>query len=86
MAFDWNPITIVNTMLCIAILILGCWGYQKGKAKMPLAVGIAFGIFGVSHIVTILGLEQSLTNFLIIIRVLAYLIVVLALYYAIVKE
>jgi len=86
MAFDWNPITIVNAMLCAAILILGCWGYKKEKTKMPLAVGIAFGIFGVSHIMTILGLQQSLTSFLIIIRVFAYLIVVLALYHAIVKE
>ena len=86
MAFDWNPITVINAMLCAVILILGCWGYQKGKAKMPLAVGIAFGIFGVSHIMAILGLQQSLTSFLIIIRVFAYLIVVLALYHEIVKE
>lgn len=47
---------------------------------MPLYIGIAFGVFGISHLTTLLGLKETLTDVLIIIRVLAYLIVVFTLY------
>jgi hypothetical protein len=80
MTFNLDPVNVVNTALCIVILILGYWGYQKGGDKIPLLIGIAFGIFGASHIVTLLGLGQLLMNFLIVIRVIAYLVVVFALW------
>lgn len=76
----WDPITIVNLILCIVILIFGVIAYNRTKSSFPLYVGIAFALFGVSHLATILGLKDALTVPLIVIRTLAYLLVVVALY------
>jgi len=80
MTFTWDPIYTVNLALCIIIFILGCWGYKKQNDTTPLFIGIAFGLFGISHLVTLFDMASSLTNVLIVIRVLAYLIVIFALY------
>ena len=80
MAFIWDPITAVNLVLSVIVLVLGYWGYKKSNDKVPLYVGVAFGLFGVSHIATLLDFKQSLESVLIIIRTLAYLIVIYAVY------
>jgi uncharacterized membrane protein len=80
MVFIWDPVTTVNLVLCITILILGVWGYNKKRDQVPLYIGMAFGLFGISHLMTILDLKDALTSFLVIIRVLAYLIIVFAVY------
>jgi len=82
-----DPITTVNLVLCIIILALGIWAYvRKKKYDVPLYIGIAFGLFAVSHLITLLGLAAGLTAFLIIIRLLAYLLVVFALYRILAKK
>lgn len=86
MMANWVPINVINAALCIVILILGIWGYIKGGYRLSLAIGIAFGLFGVSHIITILGLHTNLTDVLIIIRVIAYLIVAFTLYRLLIKR
>jgi len=86
MSFSWDPMYVVNLVLCIIILALGCRGYRKTGDKVPLYVGIAFGLFGVSHLVTLLGLKEASETVLIVIRTLAYLIVVFALYKVIVER
>lgn len=86
MTVDWSSINTVNAVLCIVILVLGLWGYIRGGYKLSLAIGIAFGLFGVSHIITILGLHENLTDVLIAIRVIAYLIVAFTLYRLVVKR
>jgi len=75
-----DPIYLVNLTLCIIILLLGVFGYRKKGAPLPLYIGIAFGLFGVSHLATILGLKDALEAFLIVIRTVAYLLVIFALY------
>jgi uncharacterized membrane protein (UPF0136 family) len=70
---------IVNTVLCLIIVIFGFLAYKKNQKMLALFVGIAFGIFGLSHIVTMLGLEKSLMNILIAFRSVAYLLVIFAL-------
>ena len=80
MALVLDPIYIVNLTLCSIILILGIFGYRKKGNPVPLYVGIAFGLFGVSHAATILGLKNELEVPLIVIRTVAYLAVVFALY------
>ena len=80
MTFTWDPIYTVNLVLCVIIFILGCWGYRKQKDTIPLYIGIAFGLFGISHLVILFDITSSLTDVLIIIRVLAYIIVIFALY------
>jgi uncharacterized membrane protein len=80
MALVLDPIYIVNLLLCIAILALGVMGYKKRGNKTPLYIGIAFGLFGVSHLTTILGYKDALEAVLIGVRTVAYLAVIVALY------
>jgi hypothetical protein len=86
MSFTWDPMYVVNLVLCIIILALGCWGYRKTGDKVPLYVGIAFALFGVSHLMTLLGLKEALETVLIVVRTLAYLLVAFALYTVAVKR
>jgi len=75
-----DAITLVNLILCVIIVVLGCVGYGKAKDKWPLHIAIAFGLFGVSHLLTLLGLKDTLEAFLITIRTIAYLLVIYTVY------
>ena len=75
-----DPMYAVNLVLCIIIVIMGYWGYKKSGDTFPLYIGIAFGLFGISHLSILLGLKDSLEVALIVVRLLAYLIVIFALY------
>jgi len=81
-----DPIILVNLILCVAIVVMGVWEYIRTQSRVELYVGTAFGLFGVSHLLTLLGLAAGLPLPLIIIRLLAYLIVIYALYIAIKKK
>lgn len=57
----------------------------SGPVKVPtgipgvsLYIGIAFGLFAVSHALTLAGLAKSLEAFIIIIRTIGYLLVMVA--------
>ena len=81
MAFVLDPIVSVNLVLCLVIVILGVICYRKNRESvLPLYIGAAFGLFGISHSATLAGLAASLTVPLIIIRTLAYLLVIFALW------
>lgn len=80
MAFNWDPIYVVNLLLCIIIAALAYWGYKKSRDLTPLYIGIAFGLFGISHLAVLLGLKDALETALILVRLLAYLVVIFALY------
>lgn len=82
MQFSWDTMTFINLILCIVILIFGILGYQRSKSRVVLYVGVAFGLFGLSHLATLLGLKDSLNTILIIVRTAAYLLVAYALYLA----
>ncbi len=73
-------ITLVNLILALIILALGIWAYARTKTDIALYVGLAFGLFGVSHLLTLLGLAGGLTTPLIVVRLIAYLLVIFALY------
>jgi uncharacterized membrane protein (UPF0136 family) len=75
---SWDPVLTVNFALCIAIFVLGMVGYAKKKGTVPLYIGIAFLLFAVSHMLTLLGLAAGLTAGLMGIRVTAYSLVVVA--------
>ena len=79
-------IIIVNLVLCIVILALGIWAYTKKKGEVPLYIGIAFGLFAISHLLTLLGLAAGLDVLLIIVRLIAYLLVIFTLYRILVKK
>lgn len=78
MAFD--PIYSLNFVLCAVIFVLGVWGYRKKGDAIPIYIGLAFGIFGLTHLLTLLGFRTILTNVFIVIRTIAYLLVIFALY------
>ena len=77
MALD--PITALNFVLALIIFVLGIALYGKKKNLTALYIGIAFGLFAISHLATLLDLASSLTVPLIIIRAIAYIIVIVAL-------
>ncbi len=77
MAFD--PITAVNLILTIIIFVLGVALYVRKKNLIAIYIGIAFALFAISHLATLLGLATTLTVPLIVIRAIAYIIIIIAL-------
>jgi hypothetical protein len=75
-----NVMYVINLILCVIILVFGLMAWRRSGKPFPLYIGIAFGLFGVSHLATILGLAAQLEVLLIVVRTLAYLIVVFAVY------
>jgi hypothetical protein len=73
-----DPILTMNLLFCIIILVLGSWIYKKKKDYVFFSIGIAFGLFGVSHFLNLLNLGKSLEIPLIVIRSIGYLLVVFA--------
>lgn len=80
MVLQLLSIPLVNLVLCIVIVILGCLCYRKSGENLPAFIGAAFGLFGISHAATIAGLAASLELPLLIIRTLAYVLVIVALW------
>jgi uncharacterized membrane protein (UPF0136 family) len=72
-------VTIINLVLTTVILILGIWAFVKRKSDVALYIGIAFGLFAVSHALTLAGLAASLETLLIVVRIIGYLLVIVAL-------
>jgi hypothetical protein len=64
----------------MVILILGVALFRRKKSSLALYIGIAFGLFAVSWLLTLLNLAASLVIPLIVDRTLAYLIVIFALF------
>lgn len=81
MQIEWDPILFVNLILCIIIVIMGYLSFHKSRDHLPLYVAAAFGLFGVSHAATLLGLKNILTVPLIIDRSLAYFLIIVALFF-----
>ena len=92
-------ITLINLILTTAILILGIFAYLKRKSDIAsgtskaiaipavaLYIGIGFGLFAVSHALTLAGLAKSLEAFIISIRIIGYLLVIAALCRILIKR
>ena len=71
-------VTQVNLVLCIVIVLYGCWSYSKSKHLITKYITIAFALFGVSHLINVLGLAAGMETALLAIRSLAYLTVLYA--------
>ncbi len=79
MALVFDPVTVMNLIFDLVILCLGVFAYVKMKGVAGLVVGVGFGFFAVSYIITILGFG-SLTTVLVPLRVIGYLSVIAGLY------
>ena len=80
MSLEWDRILFVNLLLCIGIVILGFLCFRRSGDMLPALIGAAFGLFGLSHAATLLGFKVPLTIPLILIRTLAYVLVLFALW------
>jgi hypothetical protein len=78
-AIEWDPVTLANLLLCIAIVLLGILCWKRSRDLLPLWIAAGFGLFGISHAATLLGFREALTLPLLLIRTLAYLTVIYAL-------
>jgi predicted membrane protein len=72
--------TIINLVLSVVIVALAIVAYTSKKSKIAMYIGAAFALFGISHLMTLIGLDVALAYVLLIIRTLAYLIIIFALY------
>jgi CHASE2 domain-containing sensor protein len=80
MVFVPDPIVILNLILCIVILAIGCAAYWKSRDINALLIGIAFGLFGLTHLNTLLGLSLFPDLMFAILRLCGYFLVAAALY------
>jgi hypothetical protein len=73
-------------VFCFLISGFGIWVYLRKKDRLPLYLGIAYALFTVERLVALLGTAPGLDILGIVLRVLAYLIVLFALYRALVRK
>lgn len=69
---DIDPQILVNLIFCIIILSMGLTSYIKNRRTWALMLGIAFGLFGVSHLFTLLDLKETLEGLLFAVRIVGY--------------
>lgn len=69
-----DPILVINTVLCVIIF---AFGFIK-KSIISFLIGAAFGIFAISHLVNMMGYKTELESLMIVIRFLAYVLVIIA--------
>jgi len=72
--------TIVNLVLCVVIVVLAIVAYINKKSRIAMYIGVAFALYGISHFMTLIGLGTSLTDVLLVVRTLGYLVIIFALY------
>ncbi|HNX16982.1 MAG TPA: hypothetical protein PKM50_01480 [Methanoregula sp.] len=80
MAVIPDPVIIINLVLCIVIFFLGYAAYKKSSNVNPLFIGIAFGLFGLSHLNTLFGLTLFPEITFVLLRLCGYILVAWALY------
>ena len=70
----------VNLIFCIIVSALGIVSYEKTKKLLPLFIAVAFILYGVSHLIAILGFKEDLAVHLVAIRTTGYIFMALGLY------
>jgi hypothetical protein len=72
-----DPVTVMNLLFDVVIFILGILVYRAKKGVLPLWVAVAFLLFAISYVLTIVGVGSSLI--LIPIRAFGYLSILVGL-------
>lgn len=78
MSFD--PITTLNLILALSVFTMGFVAFRKSKDKVPLCVSIAFGLFALSHMISLSGQGEALFIPSVVFRVIAYASALYAVY------
>lgn len=73
-------ITLVNLVLAAVVLALGIWAYVRKQSRVGLLVGMAFGLFAIAHLLTLLGMAVTLSTLVIGIRIIGYLTAMFGVY------
>jgi hypothetical protein len=74
-----DTIALANLTLCVIIVLVAIWAYMKKKTKLPLYIGGAFGLFGISHFATVIDVYNDLYDILLVLRVIGYMLVIFGL-------
>lgn len=77
---NFDPVIFLNFILTLAIFIIALIEYLRRKIELALYLCIAFGLFCITHLLAILGLDTLLSPVIIIIRPIAYLLIIFVLY------
>jgi len=80
MAFVPDPAVLVNLLLCIIIFALGYLVYRKRNSISALFIAVGFGMFGLSHLSTLLGQTLFPEVTFVLLRICGYIFVAAALY------
>jgi len=75
-----SAVTVLNLLFCAVILLLGLYVYFSRRNQFVLLVAASFGLFGASHVITLMGMAAALEFPLVIIRATAYALVIVALF------
>ncbi|MBU4269883.1 hypothetical protein KJ644_01260 [Candidatus Dependentiae bacterium] len=80
MIFLHEPITVINLILCSLTAIFSFFIFRKTKDQFILKIALAFCFFALAHLITLFQLNIILTTPLIIIRTMAYLLIIWGIY------
>jgi hypothetical protein len=69
----------INLLLCIVVSLLGYQVYRRQEKISALLIGIAFGMFGLSHFRILAGISFPEVTF-ILLRICGYILVAAALW------
>ncbi|MDD5538958.1 MAG: hypothetical protein PHF12_08350 [Candidatus Omnitrophica bacterium] len=69
----------INAFLCGVIWVAGLIVYRKSKIKASFYIGMAFGLFGISHLLAA-GMFPGTLTVILAVRFLAYAMVGFSLY------
>lgn len=81
MTFNPDPVSLINLAFCAGIVILSVWWSVKTRSRTPLFIGLAFGLFGISHLFLLFGMNRQFEQIYILIRMAAYALVALGLFF-----
>jgi len=85
MAFVPDPAVLINLFVCAIILVLGYLVYRKRNSISALFIGVAFGMFGLSHLSTLLGQTLFPEVTFVLLRICGYIFVAAALYLSLIE-
>src|SRR5512145_583238 len=69
----------INLLLCVVVFLLGYLVYRKREQVSAILIGIAFGMFGISHFSVLAGIVFPEITF-ILLRIGGYILVAAALW------
>jgi len=81
-----DALPIVYLVFCLAICGFGLWVYGKRKDSVPLFIGIAYALFSIDRLIVLLSAAPGLDILGVVLRIVAYLLLLFALYKALVKK